>query len=132
MESLEKVWDSGRKASQNLSQSISRNMSKRNWGMEEVFVGSGSRSYRSRRLDDDEEALRWAALAKLPTYDRLRKSLFETPADGGDEQKRYLHKEVDVRKLGPNERQEFVERVFRVAEEDNERFLRKLRNRIDK
>lgn len=111
-------------------------MSKSNWGMEDVFVRSGSRSYRSRRVDDDEEALRWAALEKLPTYDRLRTSIFKTLAEGSEEQQqagaRFLHKEVDVRKLGVNERQEFIERVFRVAEEDNERFLRKLRNRIDK
>ena len=100
--------------------------------MEDVFVGSATRSYRSRREDDDEEALRWAALEKLPTYDRLRTSIFKTPAEGGEERKRYLHKEVDVRKLEPNERQEFIERVFRVAEEDNERFLKKLRNRIEK
>ncbi|CAA6666048.1 unnamed protein product [Spirodela intermedia] len=125
MESMERVWDSGRRASRNLSRSISRNMSKSNWGMEDVFVRSGSRSYRSRRVDDDEEALRWAALEKLPTYDRLR-----TRAAAG--RGTFLHKEVDVRKLGVNERQEFIERVFRVAEEDNERFLRKLRNRIDK
>ncbi|CAA7402812.1 unnamed protein product [Spirodela intermedia] len=136
MESMERVWDSGRRASRNLSRSISRNMSKSNWGMEDVFVRSGSRSYRSRRVDDDEEALRWAALEKLPTYDRLRTSIFKTLAEGSEEQQqagaRFLHKEVDVRKLGVNERQEFIERVFRVAEEDNERFLRKLRNRIDK
>ncbi|KAI6671874.1 hypothetical protein NL676_006759 [Syzygium grande] len=30
-----------------------------------------------------------------------------------------------------NDRQQFIDRIFKVAEEDNERFLRKLRNRID-
>ena len=41
-------------------------------------------------------------------------------------------KEVDVRKLAVGDRQEFIERVFRVADEDNQRFLQKLRNRIDR
>ncbi|MQL78829.1 hypothetical protein Taro_011257 [Colocasia esculenta] len=142
MESVEKVWDSGRRASRNLSRSISRNMGQSNWGMEDVFTRASSsrRSYGSRRVDDDEEALRWAALEKLPTYDRLRTSIFKSIAEGGggggEEHahagKKYNHREVDVRKLGLNERQEFIERVFRVAEEDNERFLKKLRNRIDK
>ncbi|XP_078431904.1 pleiotropic drug resistance 1 [Wolffia australiana] len=134
MEGVEKVWDSGIRASRNLSRSISRNMSKSNWGMEDVFMKSTSGNRRSRRDDDDEEALRWAALEKLPTYDRLRTSIFKTLVEGGQDhqQAKYSHKEVDVRKLGAGERQEFIERVFRVAEEDNELFLQKLRNRITK
>uniref|UniRef100_R7VZ22 ABC transporter domain-containing protein n=1 Tax=Aegilops tauschii TaxID=37682 RepID=R7VZ22_AEGTA len=40
--------------------------------------------------------------------------------------------EVDVRMLEGPQRQAFVESVFRVAEEDNERFLKKLRARIDR
>ena len=51
-------------------------------------------------------------------------------AEEGKQQQQY--KEVDVRKLAVGERQEFIERVFRVAEEDNQRFLRKLRDRIDR
>ncbi|XP_051152166.1 ABC transporter G family member 35-like [Andrographis paniculata] len=100
-----------------------------NWSVEEVF--SGGR--RSGGAEEDEEALRWAALEKLPTYDRLRrtvlKSFVETPNRGNV---KVVHKEVDVRKLDVNERQEFIDRFFRVAEEDNEKFLTKLRNRIDK
>jgi hypothetical protein len=44
----------------------------------------------------------------------------------------HAHEEVDVRAMGLAQRQAFVERVFRVADEDNERFLRKLRARIDR
>ncbi|KAK1266094.1 ABC transporter G family member 36 [Acorus gramineus] len=124
MEGMERVWDSGRRASRNLSRGISRNMSRANWGVEDVFTRS-STSRRSRGgVDDDEEALRWAALEKLPTYDRLRTGIIKSLPEE--------HREVDVRKLGMNERQEFIERIFKVAEEDNERFLRKFRNRIDK
>ncbi|KAK1313458.1 ABC transporter G family member 36 [Acorus calamus] len=130
MEGMERVWDSGRRASRNLSRGISRNMSRANWGVEDVFTRS-STSRRSRGgVDDDEEALRWAALEKLPTYDRLRTGIIKSLPEEGEEKGE--HREVDVRKLGMNERQEFIERIFKVAEEDNERFLRKFRNRIDK
>ncbi|KAF8393439.1 hypothetical protein HHK36_021683 [Tetracentron sinense] len=131
MDGLEKVWDSGRRASRNLSRNISRNMSKSNWGVEDVFVRS-SRSRRSGRVDEDEEALRWAALEKLPTYDRLRTSVMKSFVENENQGNRFLHKEVDVRKLDTNERQDFIDRIFKVAEEDNEKFLRKFRNRIDK
>jgi hypothetical protein len=52
----------------------------------------------------------------------------EAQADGARQQ----YKEVDVRRLAVGERQGFIERVFRVAEEDNQRFLQKLRDRIDR
>ncbi|XP_072984475.1 ABC transporter G family member 42-like [Typha latifolia] len=136
---MERVWDSGRRASRNLSRSISRSMNMGNWGMEEVFTRGNSygRSMGSRRggMNDDEEALRWAALERLPTYDRLRTAILKSavePDGGRDEVGRYEHREVDVRKLGVGERQEFIERFFKIAEEDNERFLKKLRDRIDR
>ncbi|KAL0397034.1 UNVERIFIED_CONTAM: ABC transporter G family member 35 [Sesamum calycinum] len=97
-----------------------RRTSRGNWSMD-------SRGRRSVRAEEDEEALRWAALEKLPTYDRLRKSVFKTFVET-----KVVHREVDVRKLDVNDRQEFIDRFFRVAEEDNEKFLKKLRNRIDK
>ncbi|KAK4413837.1 ABC transporter G family member 36 [Sesamum alatum] len=100
-----------------------RRTSRSSWSMEEAFPGGR----RSVRAEEDEEALRWAALEKLPTYDRLRKSVFKTFVES-----EVVHREVDVRKLDVNDRQEFIDRFFRVAEEDNEKFLKKLRNRIDK
>ncbi|XP_031487459.1 ABC transporter G family member 42-like [Nymphaea colorata] len=126
MESLERGLSSARR-------SLSRNVSRMGqWTGEDAFLGS-SRSRRSRNVDDDEEALRWAALEKLPTYDRLRTSIIKSFVEEQQgEAKKVVHKEVDVRKLGMAEKQEFIERLFRVAEEDNERFLRKFRHRIDR
>ncbi|TKY48211.1 ABC transporter G family member 35 [Spatholobus suberectus] len=116
----------------NLSRSISRSLSRTSWGMEGVFA-SGRYSRRTSNVDEDEEALRWAAIEKLPTYDRLRTSILQTYAEGDHARPDTLqHREVDVRKLGVNERQEFIDRIFRVAEEDNEKYLRKFRNRIEK
>ncbi|KAL3726504.1 hypothetical protein ACJRO7_031406 [Eucalyptus globulus] len=78
---------------------------------------------RSSRDEDDEEALRWAALEKLPTFKRLQKGILT--AGGGANQ-------VDIWNLGFHDRKGLLERLLRVTEEDNEGFLLKLRNRIDR
>lgn len=96
--------------------------------MEDVF--SGSR--RSSRVEDDEEALKWAAIERLPTYDRLRTSIMQSFVDHEIIGNKVERREVDVRNLDMNERQKFIDMLFKVAEEDNEKFLKKFRNRIDK
>lgn len=78
---------------------------------------------RSSRDEDDEEALKWAALEKLPTFDRLKKGLLYG-SEGVNE--------VDVHDLGFQDKKNLIERLVNVVEEDNERFLLKLRNRIDR
>ncbi|XP_058759198.1 ABC transporter G family member 35-like [Vicia villosa] len=118
-----------------LSRSISRSLSRSSWRMEGVFA-SGRYSRRTSNVDEDEEALKWAAIERLPTYDRLRTSILQTYTEEylGDEDHPNIvqHKEVDVRKLDGNERQKFIDKIFKVAEEDNEKYLQKFRNRIDK
>ncbi|WVZ69752.1 hypothetical protein U9M48_018488 [Paspalum notatum var. saurae] len=81
---------------------------------------------RSSREEDDEEALRWAALEKLPTYDRMRHAI--VPLDGGDGGSGM----VELHSLGPQQQRALLERLVRVADEDNERFLLKLKDRIDR
>ncbi|XP_061359145.1 ABC transporter G family member 36 [Gastrolobium bilobum] len=117
----------------NLTRSISRSLSRSSWRMEGVFA-SGRYSRRTSTVDEDEEALKWAAIEKLPTYDRLRTSILQTFADGDDHAhpNRLEHREVDVRRLDVNERQQIIDKIFKVAEEDNEKYLRKFRNRIEK
>nr|QVT92281.1 ABC transporter [Salvia miltiorrhiza] len=110
----------------------SRSSSRSNWIVEEVFSGSAA-SRQSVRADEDEEALRWAALEKLPTYDRLRKTVLKSFMETSNQGKvKVVHKEIDVRKMDMNEKQEFIDRFFKVAEEDNEKFLTKFRDRIEK
>ncbi|KAK0597626.1 hypothetical protein LWI29_027037 [Acer saccharum] len=79
---------------------------------------------RSSREEDDEEALRWAALERLPTFDRLKKGILTTSRGGGSE--------IEVNNLGFNERRKLIERLVNIAEVDNEKFLLKLKNRIDR
>lgn len=128
MDGIERVRGSERRR----SQSFSRSMSRASWNMEEVF-STGRHSRRNSQIDEDEEALKWAAIEKLPTYDRLRttvmKSFMENEIQGNN---KVQHREIDVRKLDINDRQTFIDMIFKVAEEDNEKFLNKFRNRIDK
>ncbi|KAI9398405.1 hypothetical protein POPTR_003G179000v4 [Populus trichocarpa] len=80
---------------------------------------------RSSRDEDDEEALKWAALEKLPTYDRLRKGILTSASRG-------IISEVDIENLGVQERKQLLERLVKVADEDNEKFLWKLKNRVER
>jgi hypothetical protein len=133
MDGEEKARASGRRSSHSsLSRSISRSLIRAGWNMDDVFsVGRDSR--RTSLVDGDEEALKWAAIEKLPTYNRLRtsiiKSFVESEVQGN---KLLLHREVDVRKLDMNDRKTFIDNLFKVAEEDNEKFLKKFRQRVDK
>ncbi|CAL0308772.1 unnamed protein product [Lupinus luteus] len=76
------------------------------------------------REENDEDALKWAALEKLPTYNRLRKGLLTTSFG--------VSNEIDVTDIGFLERQKLLDRLVKVAEEDNEKFLLKLKKRIDR
>lgn len=107
-------------------------MNRASWSMEVDGLGS-PQGRSSRGSEVDEEELKWAAVEKLPTYDRLRMSIIQSSVvGGGEKQKASKGKVVDVMKLGFNEKREFIDRVFKVAEEDNQKFLEKFRNRIDK
>ncbi|KAK8670155.1 hypothetical protein V6N13_104915 [Hibiscus sabdariffa] len=79
---------------------------------------------RSSRDEDDEEALKWAALEKLPTVARLRKGILASSQGGANE--------IDVFDIGWQQRRALLERLVKVAEDDNEKFLLKLKNRIDR
>jgi hypothetical protein len=90
-----------------------------------------SRSSREADRVDDEEALRWAALEKLPTRDRVRRAILVPPGDDDGAAGQGIV-DVDVLSLGPGERRALLERLVRVADEDHERFLVKLRERLER
>ncbi|CBI36221.3 unnamed protein product, partial [Vitis vinifera] len=90
-----------------------------------IWRSSGADVFsRSSRDEDDEEALKWAALEKLPTYNRLRRGLLMGSEGEASE--------IDIHNLGFQDKKNLVERLVKVAEEDNEKFLLKLKNRIDR
>jgi hypothetical protein len=79
----------------------------------------------SRRHDDEEENLRWAALEKLPTYDRMRRAVLL-----GDHHLQGIAGLVEIEHLASGDGgRELLERVF---QDDSERFLRSLRDRVDR
>lgn len=105
------------------------------WSMDELYVSATDGSKRSSHADADEEALKLASLHKLPTFDRLRTAFLasyntdDIENQHGDHQK---NKQVNVRELGANDQQQIINKLFKVAEVDNEKFLTKLRERFDR
>ncbi|TVU38823.1 hypothetical protein EJB05_12215, partial [Eragrostis curvula] len=92
------------------------------------------RSSRGGGDGDDEEKLRWAALEKLPTYDRMRRGIIRQAVgeDGGGDGGHVAVDEVDIARLDPRAGRELMERVFKAVEDDNERLLRRFRDRLDR
>ncbi|EYU36970.1 hypothetical protein MIMGU_mgv1a0189872mg, partial [Erythranthe guttata] len=114
---------------------LSRTMSsKRSWrsqsirevwqGQPDVFMRSSTR----RQQENDEEELRWAAIERLPTYDRMRKGVLQQVMSNG----RMVHAEVDVANLGVQDKKLLMESILKVVEDDNDKFLHRLRNRTDR
>ncbi|GAB2269455.1 transcription factor [Dionaea muscipula] len=103
-----------------LSHSISLRRSSSLWrsnGINEVFS-------RSSREEDDEEALKWAALEKLPTYDRLRRGILTGSIGPGSE--------VLLKNFGIIQQRKLVDKLIHFPEEDNEKFLLSLKARLDR
>ncbi|XP_019196202.1 PREDICTED: pleiotropic drug resistance protein 1-like [Ipomoea nil] len=88
----------------------------------DVFVKSSSSS---RRVQEDEErALKWAALQRVPTYDRLKKALV-TGLRGETS-------EIHINNIRYEDKKQILERLIKVPETDNHKFLLKLKDRIDR
>ncbi|WVY95691.1 hypothetical protein V8G54_027842 [Vigna mungo] len=112
-------------------------LSRRSWvsaGVSEVWgAGHGGdvfdRSTRVDHHDDDEEELKWAAIERLPTFERLRKSLVKRVLE---ETGTFDYEEVDISNLGFQNRKKLLHAILTTVEQDNERFLRRMRERIDR
>ncbi|KAJ4847789.1 hypothetical protein Tsubulata_003348 [Turnera subulata] len=106
--------------------------SHRTWGSvsfrDSFREGWGTPLHRAGGREDDEEELRWAAIERLPTYDRVRKGVLKQVLDNG----KVVQAEVDVTNLGMQDRKLLMENILKVVEEDNEKLLRRLRNRTDR
>ncbi|XP_050232688.1 ABC transporter G family member 32 isoform X2 [Mercurialis annua] len=76
-----------------------------------------------REQGEDEEALRWAALERLPTYDRVRRGIFRNVV--GD------HKEIDVGELQSQEQKLVLDRLINSVDDDPDRFFDQMRRRFD-
>ncbi|XP_059659359.1 pleiotropic drug resistance protein 2-like [Cornus florida] len=116
-----------------LSRTVSTSSSKRSWGshsIREVWQGQPDvfQQTSRRQVVDDEEELKWAAIERLPTYDRMRKGMLKQVMSNG----RVVHGEIDVANLGIEDKKQLMDSILKVVEEDNEKFLRRLRDRTDR
>ena len=78
--------------------------------------------------EDDEYHLTWAAIERLPTFERMRKGVIKHVDENG----KVVHDEVDVAKLGFHDKKLLLDSILKIVEEDNEKFLRKIRDRQDR
>ncbi|KAI3899026.1 hypothetical protein MKW92_017748 [Papaver armeniacum] len=114
-----------------LSRQMSRSSiggDRRSWTEQEHMDGGGFHSIIINNHEEDEEELKWAAIERLPTYDRVRKSVLSSVMDNG----KIRYSEVDVAKLGAHDKKQLMSGILKVVEEDNEKFLQRLRNRVDR
>nr|KYP71089.1 ABC transporter G family member 34 [Cajanus cajan] len=90
---------------------------------------SGVFNTRSRHIEeDDEDDLKWALIERLPTLDRVRKGMLRVVLDNG----KVEFCSVDFNNLGLQDKKLLLESVLKFVDDDNEKFLRRLRDRIDR
>ncbi|VAI01853.1 unnamed protein product [Triticum turgidum subsp. durum] len=95
--------------------------------LREALSSTSSSSLREQHHDHDEEVeLKWAAIERLPTWDRLHASL---PLHANAT---HPLEPVDVRRLGAVDRRELVHTLIADIHEDNLRLLRHQRRRMDR
>lgn len=106
-----------------LSKSARSSLSTRGVGL---FGGSNpfESAARGSAASDDEDELRWAALEKLPTFNRLRTSVLTQ--DSGSA------RQVDVQDLSTGDFAHLVEKFHRSTDDENQQLLVKLRQRLDR
>lgn len=119
-------------SNQSISQrmSLTSSTSRRSWAstsIREVW-NSPSDGFQKSSREEDEEELKWAAIERLPTYNRLTKGLLRQVLDDG----KINYEEVDVNNLGMHEKKQLMESILKVVEDDNEKFLLRLRERTDR
>ncbi|KAL5735140.1 hypothetical protein ACOSP7_033001 [Xanthoceras sorbifolium] len=118
---------SKRSASQKMSLSSG---SKRSWASSSIRDAWNNPAdvFQKSGREEDEEELKWAAIERLPTYNRLTKLMLKKVTENG----RVGFEEVDVNDLDLQNKKNIMESVLKVVEEDNENFLLRLRERTDR
>ena len=86
--------------------------------------------------EDDLEALKWAALEKLPTYRRVHTAMLEAEEAELEATKKKTvlggSRPVDVRHLARAQRERVLHKAFATTDQDNERLLKRLKQRLDR
>ncbi|KAF3486599.1 hypothetical protein F2Q69_00056681 [Brassica cretica] len=79
-------------------------------------------------VGDEEVRSQWAAIERLPTFERITTALFWSRDKQGRRNERRV---MDVSKLEDLDRHLFIDELIRHVEDDNLRLLQKIKNRID-
>lgn len=77
--------------------------------------------------DDEECDPQWAAVDRLPTFERVTTALFDE-IDGINRDGKRI---ANITKLGAEERHIFMEKLIKHIENDNLRLLHRIRKRFD-
>ncbi|CAH8363125.1 unnamed protein product [Eruca vesicaria subsp. sativa] len=94
-------------------------------GSEVENVLNDRNTSRLEKEEEEDEAMKWAALERLPTYDRVRKAMLRGITGG--------FKEIDLKDLNFVERRELFDRVVAMDDKDWHGFyLRRLKRRTDR
>lgn len=104
------------------------NMSWRTISLKDMWNEQPDVFKRSGAAEEEEEELKWAAIERLPTFERMRKGMMTQVMSNG----RVVHDEVDVTKLRTEDKKQLMESILKVVEDDNEKFLKRLRDRTDR
>ncbi|XP_028126603.1 pleiotropic drug resistance protein 2-like [Camellia sinensis] len=122
---------SSRRSLASSRRSLARSGSRRSWAsvsLSEAWQAPPDVFIRNARQEDDEAELMWAAIERLPTYDRMRKGMLTKVLDDG----KVVRDEIDVTNLGMQDKQLLMESILKVVEDDNDKFLQRLRDRTDR
>ncbi|KAL2345195.1 hypothetical protein Fmac_006480 [Flemingia macrophylla] len=69
------------------------------------------------RSEEEEEALKWAAIQRLPTLDRMRKGMMSIVLDNG----RVVNCPVDVTHVGMQDKKHLLDSLLKFVDDDNEK-----------
>ncbi|CAH1430816.1 unnamed protein product [Lactuca virosa] len=110
-----------------VSQRFSLSASSRNWAsasLRDAFAGApGGDTFEKTGIQDDEDELKLAAIERLPTYEGSKKEMLKQVPDNG---------RTHTPNTGPLDKKHPMESALKIVEEDNETFLRRLRERTDR
>ncbi|KAK7284891.1 hypothetical protein RJT34_19645 [Clitoria ternatea] len=85
--------------------------------------------------DDDnenEEDLKWAAIERLPTVDRMRNGMLRVAHDNGSNPVPVQYYHLNFTNLPLQHKKLLLDTLLNIVEHDNDRFLRRLRDRLDR
>ena len=89
---------------------------------ENPFAESSSSGTQTHAEEEDEEALKWAAIQSSPSYIQARISLFKNISGNVSQ--------VDITKLGKDDRNLVLDRLLAAVNDNPEGFFCRLRHRF--